>query len=72
MYLCHQHSTNNHAFHIVVSTDQNILPEQLNIEDKELLDKLKKYEIVHPENVTPIANEFPDYYSEVKTVRGVQ
>jgi hypothetical protein len=55
-----------------VSTDQNILPDQLNIQDKELLDKLKKYEIVHPEDVTPIANEFPDYYSEVKNVRGVQ
>ena len=43
----------------------NILYDQLNIKDQELLDQLKKYEVVHPEDVTPISNEFPDFYSEV-------
>ena len=43
----------------------DILYDQLNIKDKELLNKLKKYEIVHPEDIAPIANEFPDFYSRV-------
>jgi hypothetical protein len=43
----------------------DILYDELNIKDKELLNKLKKYEIVHPEDATPIANEFPDFYSQV-------
>ena len=43
----------------------DILYDELNIKDKELLNKLKKYEIVHPEDVTPTANEFPDFYSQV-------
>jgi hypothetical protein len=38
---------------------------QLNIKDKELLNKLKKHEIVHPEDITPIANEFPNFYRQV-------
>jgi hypothetical protein len=43
----------------------DILYDELNIKDKELLNKLKKYEIVHPEDAAPIANEFPDFYSQV-------
>ena len=43
----------------------DILYDELNIKDKELLNKLKKYEIIHPEDVTPTANEFPDFYSQV-------
>ncbi|CAB4010915.1 Hypothetical predicted protein [Paramuricea clavata] len=46
----------------------DILYDELNIKDKELLNKLKKYEIVHPEDTTPTANEFPDFYSQGETV----
>jgi hypothetical protein len=38
----------------------------LNLKDKELLDQLKKYEIVYPQDVSPIAmNEYPDFYGLV-------
>ncbi|CAB4012605.1 disintegrin and metallo ase domain-containing 12-like, partial [Paramuricea clavata] len=46
----------------------DIVYDELNIKDKELLNKLKKYEIVHPEDVTPTANEFPDFYSQDENV----
>ena len=43
----------------------NIIYDELNTNDKELLDKLKKYEVIHPEDVEPVANEFPDFYGKV-------
>ena len=43
----------------------NFLYDELNTKDKELLNKLKRYEVIHPENVAPIANEFPEFYDEV-------
>ena len=41
---------------------------RLNVRDKELLDKLKKYEVVYPQDVSPISNEFPDLYSSVSSL----
>ena len=43
----------------------NLLYDELNIKDKELIDKLKKYEIVRPQDETSIGNEFPDFYNPV-------
>ena len=42
-----------------------ILYDELTINDKELLNKLKKYEVIHPEDVEPVANEFPEFYDKV-------
>lgn len=42
-----------------------ILYDELNINDKELLNKLTKYEVIHPEDVAPVANEFPEFYGKV-------
>ena len=38
---------------------------RLNARGKELLDKLKKYEVVYPQDVSPISNEFADFYGSV-------
>lgn len=43
----------------------NVLYDELNTKDKDLLNKLKRYEVIHPEDVAPIANEFPEFYEEV-------
>ena len=52
----------------VLTTKENDLYNQLNMKDKEFLDKLKEYEIVYPKDVTPITNEFPDFYSEDEAI----
>ena len=38
---------------------------RLNARGKELLDKLKKYEVVYPQDVSPISNKFADFYGSV-------
>lgn len=43
----------------------NILYDEINMNDKYLLNKLKKYEVIYPDDVAPVANEFPDFYDEV-------
>jgi hypothetical protein len=45
--------------------NSNTMYDDLNQKDKEFLERIKNYEIVHPQDVLPITNKFPDFYGQV-------